>query len=555
MGKSYIGGYKPAIGVENISRDTLAARAGGRAVEFLRILGGERPGGAVSFQQPVPGEEILGASGIRKEFPGVVANDGVDLKVRAGEIHALLGENGAGKTTLVKILYGVYRPDGGDITLGGERVEINSPRDARDLGIGMVHQHFMLSEPNSVAENIALGLPAGRVLFPEEEVKGRIRDFSKVYGLKLDPDAKVWQLSAGEKQKIEILKALLAGARMLILDEPTAVLTPLETEELFSALRLMAEEGKAVIFITHKLDEVLNLAHQVTVLRKGRIVGNVKTSETDRRKLANMMVGVDLFPSKRSRSIEQGNTVLEVTGLCVKGDRGNRACSGISFKIQAGEILGLAGVAGNGQRELVEVLTGLRETESGGISVLGRDVTNSGPREIANLGVSYIPEDRLSIGIVPEMTVSENLVLRKFWQEEFSEGLLLDEERVRDYSREMIEEFDIVTPGPDTPVRKLSGGNIQRLILARETSGGPRLIIASHPTSGLDVKAANDIRKRLAQAADEGSSVLLDSEDLEEIFELSDRIAVIVNGEFVGVLARAEANLEKVGLLMGGAVE
>ncbi len=516
-------------------------------------MGGERPGGPLAVSQPKQGEVVLEAIGIRKAFPGVVANDSVDLTLKAGQIHALLGENGAGKTTLVKILYGVYTPDEGEIRLGGSGVEIRSPPDARDLGIGMVHQHFMLSEPNTVAENIALGLIGGKILFPEDEVKERIKEFSKVYGLRVDPEAKVWQISAGEKQKIEILKALLAGARVLILDEPTAVLTPLETEELFSALRLMAEQGKAIIFITHKLDEVLSLADEVTVLRKGKVVGNLKTSETNRRQLANLMVGVDLIPSKRGRGRKLGQPVLLVTDLCVVGDRGNEACHRISFDLKAGEILGLAGVAGNGQRELVEVLAGLRKSSSGQAVIMGHDIVNAGPREIANLGVAYVPEDRLSIGIVPEMSVSENLVLRKYWLDQFSDGILLDRKNVVDYSEKMISEYEIMTPSRDMPARKLSGGNIQRLILARETSGNPKLIIASHPTSGLDVKAANEIRARLLRAADEGSSVLLDSEDLEEIFLLSDRIAVIVKGEFVGIVPKEDATLEKIGLMMGGA--
>ena len=498
------------------------------------------------------GDIVLEARGIRKVFPGVVANDGVDLTVRAGEIHALLGENGAGKTTLVKILYGVYTPDEGEIMLGGRPVKIGSPRDARDLGIGMVHQHFMLSEPNTVAENVALGLPEGRMLFPEEEVRRRIQDFSGVYGLKVDPEAKVWQLSAGEKQKIEILKALLARARLLILDEPTAVLTPLETQELFAALRLMAQQGKAIIFITHKLEEVLSVADRVTVLRKGRVVGNVNTSETDRRQLANLMVGMDLVPSKKAPA-KPGEVVLEVAALSVIGDRGNEACRGISFSLGTGEILGVAGVAGNGQRELVEALAGIRRVASGSVRILGRDVTNQGPRAIANLGVAYIPEDRLGMGIVPDMTVKENLVLRKYWQPEFSHGVLLLDGAVDDYAEDMIDGYEIMTPSSDTVARKLSGGNIQRLILARETSGRPRLIVASHPTSGLDVKATNEIRARLLRAAGDGSAILLDSEDLEEIFELSDRIAVIVRGQFVGIVPRADATLERIGLLMGGA--
>lgn len=519
------------------------------------MLGGERAGGPPERKEVPRGEEVLEARGIRKIFPGVVANDLVDFTVKAGHIHALLGENGAGKTTLVKILYGVYTPDEGSILIDGEPVEIASPEDARDLGIGMVHQHFMLTDPHTVAENVALGLPGGRVLRPEEEIKERIRDFSGIYGLKVDPDARVWQISAGEKQKIEILRALLAGARVIILDEPTSVLTPLETEELFSALRRMAKEGKAIIFITHKLDEVMDLADEVTVLRKGRVVGNLLKRDTNRKQLANLMVGVDVVPSVRGEAaiVGAGELVLEVRSLRIKGDRGNEACQGVSFDLRSGEILGLAGVAGNGQRELIEALAGLRQPISGSIRIQGRDVTRAGPREIANLGVAYIPEDRLAVGIVPEMSVSENLILRKYWKPGFSRGVFLDHERLASYAAEMISEYDILTPDAETTARKLSGGNIQRLILARETSGDPRLVIASHPTSGLDVKAANEIRARILKAAEGGSSVLLDSEDLEEIFELSDRIAVIVNGQFVGVVPRAEATLEGIGLMMGGA--
>ncbi len=544
--------HDAATGVGPITTQGFVAEVRRKLADALALLAGERPAKAFVGPDQKMGDIVLEARGIRKVFPGVVANDGVDLTVRAGEIHALLGENGAGKTTLVKILYGVYTPDEGEIMLGGRPVKIGSPRDARDLGIGMVHQHFMLSEPNTVAENVALGLPEGRMLFPEEEVRRRIQDFSGVYGLKVDPEAKVWQLSAGEKQKIEILKALLARARLLILDEPTAVLTPLETQELFAALRLMAQQGKAIIFITHKLEEVLSLADRVTVLRKGRVVGNVNTSETDRRQLANLMVGMDLVPSKKAPA-KPGEVVLEVAALSVIGDRGNEACRGISFSLGTGEILGVAGVAGNGQRELVEALAGIRRVASGSVRILGRDVTNQGPRAIANLGVAYIPEDRLGMGIVPDMTVKENLVLRKYWQPEFSHGVLLLDGAVDDYAEDMIDGYEIMTPSSDTVARKLSGGNIQRLILARETSGRPRLIVASHPTSGLDVKATNEIRARLLRAAGDGSAILLDSEDLEEIFELSDRIAVIVRGQFVGIVPRADATLERIGLLMGGA--
>jgi simple sugar transport system ATP-binding protein len=517
------------------------------------MLGGERPGEPPSLPQQADGDIVLEARGIRRVFGDVVANDGVDLTVRAGQIHALLGENGAGKTTLVKILYGVYTPDEGEIFLGGRKVDITSPRDARDMGIGMVHQHFMLAEPHTVAENLTLGLPGGRVLFPEQEVRGRIEEFSTIYGLKIDPDTRAWQLSAGEKQKIEILKTLLAGARIIILDEPTAVLTPPETEDLLSAMRLMTEQGKAIIFITHKLDEVLSVSDEVTVLRKGKVVSKTKTSDTNRRQLANLMVGTDLAPSKRKEAQPSGSIVLEVQGLRVTGDRGNEAVRDLTFDLKEGEILGLAGVAGNGQRELVEVLAGVRHADSGQVRILGRDVINEDPRKIASFGVAYIPEDRMSMGVVPELSVSENLVLRKHWQEPFSKGILLDQAEVESYANKMIADYHIMTPGVSTPVRQLSGGNIQRLVLAREISGHPRLIIASHPTSGLDVKAAKEIRAGLLQASVDGSSVLLDSEDLEEILELSDRIAAIVRGQFVGIVPREEADLERIGLMMGGA--
>jgi len=521
---------------------------------LLRVLSGETTRAVASFRKPEVGEVVLEAKGIRKVFPGVVANDGVDITVKAGEIHALLGENGAGKTTLVKILYGVYRPDGGEIRLSGAKVEIKSPKDARDIGIGMVHQHFMLANPNTVAENVALGLPGGSFLFPEKDVRNRINTYSDVYGLKVDPEARVWQISAGEKQKIEILKALFSGARMIILDEPTSVLTPLEVEELFSALRQMAKEGKAIIFITHKLDEVMSVADTVTVLRKGKVVGCVRTTDTDRRQLARMMVGMDVIPSSRRSGRKIGGVVLSVEGLRILGDRGNEAVHGISFDLREGEVLGLAGVAGNGQRELVESLSGLRPVHSGSVSILGRDVTNADPRTIAALGVAYIPEDRLATGIVGEMSVSDNLILRKYWQPPFSKGILLDDKEVDSYARQMISEYNILTPNPQTPAKKLSGGNIQRLILARETSGKPRLIIASHPTSGLDVKAASDIRERLLLEAARGASVLMDSEDLDEIFMLSDRIAVMSGGQILGIVPREQATREGIGLMMGGVV-
>ena len=526
-----------------------------RMVEALRVIAGEQPSTRLSFPSHEIGETILEARDIRKTFPGVVANDGIDFQARAGYIHALLGENGAGKTTFVRILYGIYRPDGGHVYVDGREVDIRSPRDARDLGIGMVPQHFMLADPHSVAENVALGLPGGKILFPEEEVKERMKEYSAVYGISVPADAKVWQLSAGEKQKIEILRTLLAGARVIILDEPTSVLTPIEAAELFKAMRLMAQQGKTVIFITHKLEEVLTVCDDVTVLRKGRVVGQVKTSDASSSKLASMMVGMEIPPPPRRKSSPRSQVALQVTGLTVLGDRGEVAVKGVSFEVRSGEIVGIAGVAGNGQRELMEAIAGLRRAVSGTIVMGGVDVTNSDPRTIASLGVSYIPEDRVGIGVVPDMSVSENLILRSYWRPLFSKGLFLDRGSIEKNAEKMISTYGIMTPSHKAPVRTLSGGNIQRLILARETSGSPRVILASHPTSGLDVKAANDIRTLLVRRAEEGSSVLMNSEDLDEIFELSDRIAVMTRGEIVGILSREQATREKVGLLMGGAVK
>ena len=528
-----------------------ASRVAGK---FGRILAGERLDSKIVEEEAEIGEIVLEARGIRKAFGSVVANDGIDFEVKAGEIHALLGENGAGKTALVKILYGIYRCDEGAIRIGGEEVEITSPTDARDLGIGMVHQHFMLVDPNTVAENVALGLPGGRFMFPEQEVKDRIKRYSSVYGLKVDPDDRVWQISAGEKQTIEILKALFSGARVIILDEPTAVLTPIETADLFEALRLMARRGKAVIFITHKLGEVIELSDRVTVLRKGKVVGCIDTRDTSREELARMMVGGRITPSVRESSERSGKTVLEVDGLSVMGDRGTMAVRNVSFKLDSGEILGLAGVAGNGQRELVEALTGLRSPVSGRVEIEGTGVTYADPRTLASMGVAYIPEDRMELAIVGDLSVSENLVLRKYWQEPFSKGISLDDGAIESYASEMIEEYNIVTPSKDTPARKLSGGNIQRLVLARETSRHPKMIIASHPTSGLDVKAANDIRGRLLEESNQGASILMDSEDLDEIFMLSDRIAVMSKGEIVDIVPRDDATKERIGLLMGGAL-
>jgi simple sugar transport system ATP-binding protein len=506
---------------------------------------------------------FLALQNMTKTFPGVVANDRVTLEVRAGEVHALLGENGAGKTTLMNILYGIYQPDAGEILLRDRPVRIHSPRDAITRGIGMVPQHFLLVRRHTVAENIALGLPGASALFPARRLEQRIVELGERYGLTVDPRARIWELSVSEQQRVEILKALLRGAEILVLDEPTSVLTPQESQGLFKVLRRMKDEGHAVIFITHKLDEVMDVADRVTVLRKGRVVDTLPIERTDKRTLARMMVGREVeFRLPRATRGPEGDApladgipergALEVEDLWAHNDRGLPAVRGISFTVRRGEILGVAGVAGNGQREQVEVLTGLRRAARGRVRVLGQDVTNHSARQVFEAGVAHIPEERVRMGIVPTMSVTENLVLKGYRYAPFSRGPLLNPQAISGFARQMIAEYEIAVPGPHTPARLLSGGNIQRLILARELSGRPGLIIAAHPTSGLDVSATEQIHTLLLRRREEGAGVLLVSEDLEEILTLSDRIAVMFGGEIMGIVSAAEANRETVGLMMTG---
>jgi len=491
--------------------------------------------------------------GIVKRFPGVVANDHVDFEARAGEIHALLGENGAGKTTLMNILYGIYRPDEGEIYVKGKRASIRSPRDAIGLGIGMVHQHFMLVYPHTVAENIVLGLSSSSFFFPAREVRERIREFSKKYGLEVDPEARIWQLSAGEQQRVEIIKALYRGADILILDEPTTMLAPGEVGELFATLRRMAGEGRTIIFITHKLDEVMAISDRVTVLRRGRVVATRNTAETDKRELTRMMVGREVLFHLERKPARKGEVVLEVEGLHALNDKGLPALKGVSFAVCEGEILGIAGVAGNGQRELVEVITGLRRAVKGRVSILGEDVTNRPPGEIAERGVAHIPEERIRMGLVPNMSVAENLILKNYRCPPCSSRLFLNLPFIGQHAEELISEYNIVTPSKETPAKLLSGGNIQRLILARELSEEPRLIVAAHPTYGLDVGATEHIRQLLLKQREEGAAVLLVSEDLEEIMQMSDRIAVMFEGNIVGIVDTKGAKVEEIGMMMAGA--
>jgi simple sugar transport system ATP-binding protein len=495
-------------------------------------------------------ENVVSMRGITKQFPGVLANDHVDFEARAGEIHALLGENGAGKTTLMNILYGIYQPDEGKIFVRGSQVEIRSPREAIQLGIGMIHQQFRLVTTHTVAENIVLGLPES-FLFPEQAAGKKIEEFSSKYNLTVDPKARIWQLSAGEQQRVEIIKALYRGADVLILDEPTSMLTPGEAEDLFAILKRMAEEGNTIIFITHKLEEVMAISDRVTVLRQGRVEATLETSQTNKRELARLMVGREVLFRIGKDEQKPGREVLRVEDLHTLNDKGLPAVRGVSLTISQGEIVGIAGVAGNGQRELVEALAGLRSVTQGQIFIDGQEITHSPPREIIESGVCYVPGERL-MALVPDMSVAENLVLKSYRHRRFCRGPFLDGRSIANYAEDLIARYEVGTPSRDTPLKLLSGGNIQRVMLARETSESPRLLIAAHPTSGLDVGAIEYIWKLLLTERERGVAVLLISEDLEEVFTLSDRIAVMFEGEFMGILPVAEADLEEVGLMMAG---
>lgn len=523
-------------------------------MRFPRLRRSSRQNARTTPAETMEGDEkIVEMKGIVKRFPGIVANDHVDLDIKGGEIHALLGENGAGKTTLMNILYGIYRPEEGEIYVRGRRVTISSPKDAIQLGMGMVHQHFMLVHPHTVAENIALGLPSSRFFFPLRDVEKKVSEFSKRYGLQVDPKARIWQLSVGEQQRVEIIKALYRGARVLILDEPTSVLTPSEIDELFKILRRIADEKRAIIFITHKLDEVIAVSNRVTVLRRGKVVKTVGTSSTNKLELARMMVGREVIFRLERKPIDKGQVVLEVRNLCAVSDKGLPALRNVSLTVSEGEILGIAGVAGNGQKELIEVIAGLRNAAEGELLILGKDATNLSTREIERMGVSHVPEERIRMGLVPNMTVAENLILKRYNRLPFSRRLFLNTTSISINADELISEYDIVTPSNETPAKLLSGGNIQRLILARETSEQPKLILAAHPTYGLDVGATEHIRKLLLKQRERGAAILLVSEDLEEIMTLSDRIAVMFEGEIMGTMDAATARLDDIGLMMTGA--
>lgn len=498
--------------------------------------------------------ETLEMRNIVKRFPGVLANDHVSLDVRAGEIHALLGENGAGKSTLMKILFGLYQPDEGEILINGHPVGIHSPADAIALGIGMIHQHFMLVPSLTVAENVALGLPSSRGLRLDlDVVAARINELSQAYGLKVDPHQDVWRLSVGEQQRVEIIKALYRNAALLVLDEPTAVLTPQECDELFVILKQMTERGHALVFITHKLREVLAISQRVTVLRGGRMVKTIPTAGSTRDELARLMVGRDILLRVDRPQVEIGEARLSLQDVWANSDKqGIQALRGINLDVRGGEILGIAGVSGNGQRELAEVIAGMRKSTRGTISIDGREVTNLAPERLVEFGLSYVPEERMRDGAVRDFSVSENLILRDHVEQRYSDGMFLNFRRIANSCDELIHAFDIKTPSRETPLKNLSGGNIQKLILARELSREPHVLIAAQPTRGVDIGATEYIHRLLVRQREAGTATLLISEDLDEIQNLSDRIAVMYEGQIIGIMERGEATVQELGLMMAG---
>lgn len=505
----------------------------------------------------------LQASGITKRFPGVLANDHVDFSHEKGEIHALLGENGAGKTTLMNILYGLYQPDEGEIRVNDAPTTIVTPHDAISHGIGMVHQHFMLVPPLTVTENIMLGQESvtaatrtlgGLSILDRRSVANRIHGLSKQYGLQVDPEAFVADLPVGAQQRVEIIKALYRNADILILDEPTAVLTPQEADELFVIMRALVDQGKSIIFITHKLREVFAVADRISVMRGGQMVGTVKPAEATQELLAEMMVGRKVILTIDKVEAHPGASVLKIENLQVMDDRKHMAVDGISLDVCAGEILGVAGVQGNGQTELTEALTGLRHVNGGQVTILGHETTHATPRQIVEEGVSHVPEDRQKHGLVLSFPVRDNLVLCTYYQPPFASGPEINYPIVEQKAEELVETFDIRTPNTMTRVSALSGGNQQKVIVARELSRLVKLLIASQPTRGLDVGSIEFIHHRIVEARDAGAAVLLISAELDEIMSLSDRIAVMYKGRILDILDAKKATREQLGLLMAGVV-
>jgi ABC-type uncharacterized transport system ATPase subunit len=496
-------------------------------------------------------ENVVIMRGIVKRFPGVLANDRVDFDLRKGEVHALLGENGAGKSTLMNVLAGLYRPDAGTITVENKLVNFSSPRDAILAGIGMVHQHFMLVPSQSVTENVLLGLNEPRFRMQLPRYNREIAGIAKQYGLHVDSAAKIWQLTVGEQQRVEILKMLYRGTDVLIMDEPTAVLAPSEIEELFNTLRSMTAQGKSIVFISHKLHEVMDISDRVTVLQKGKVTSaGIPTSEVTRADLARLMVGREVVFRVEKKHVELGEVVLSVKDLRADNDKGLLALKGVSLDVKEGEIVGLAGVAGNGQNELAETLVGLRQVLGGKVIVNQIDVTNQPVKLRIRHGISLVPADRTQVGTAPNLSVTDNVIMKKYDQAPIGQGWMVSAAEAGKYATNLKEAYDIMVPTIDTAVRLLSGGNLQKVILAREISSEPKLMIAVQPTRGLDVGAIEGVQHLLLAQREHGAAVLLISEELEELLSLSDRIYVIYEGEIMGEVN--DGDIDKIGQMMTG---
>lgn len=500
-------------------------------------------------------EQIIEMNNISKYFPGVMANQNISFSVGRGEIHALLGENGAGKSTLMSILAGLYRPDTGIIKIDGQPVKFNSPRDALECGIGMIYQHFRLVDNFTVAQNIILGTAPEHIHLSPARAEKAVAEMAGRYGFDINPSLRVNQLSIGERQRVEILKMLYRGCNILIMDEPTTVLTPQEVKDLFGVLRRMAEQGKTIIVITHKLNEVMEIADRVTVLRKGQVVGGDSIKNVDENILTRMMVEHEVVYQRLERGGSTGQTVLKLSHLQVLGDQGYMAVRDVNLTVNAGEIVGIAGVAGNGQRELVEAIAGLRNPSGGTILLEGEDITRLNVRQRLNRGINMVPEDRIGMGLVLNLNIMDNSILRSYYTGEFISRGLLDYKKIGRYTEGLIKDFNIFAPDIKHPVNFLSGGNLQKLLLGREISQKPRLLVASYPVRGLDIAASEAVYKLLLEERDKGTAILLVLEDLDDIFRLADRVAVMYDGRINGVMPVEEADTDKIGALMLGAQE
>ncbi len=492
---------------------------------------------------------------ITKRFPGVLALNQVNFDVKPGEIHALLGENGAGKTVLTNILSGRYHLDEGEIIINGKRINPHkwTARNALNEGIGMVYQDFMLVEEHTVLENIALADLSLPFIPDYEKINNTIKEFAKKYQLEIDPDAKIWQLSVGEKQRVEIIKALMHGSKVLIMDEPTAVLTPQEAQDLFKIVKKLASEGTSIIFISHKLPEVFAICDRITVLRKGDYIGTVNISETTETKLAKMMVGREVFLNTEKADYKPGRPVLKLKNISAFNDRQSKALNNLSLTVQKGEIFGIAGVSGNGQKELAEVITGLRNLSEGSIFINSVEITENTPKKAIQHGIGHIPDDRIGMGVIPDLGIPKSMVLKQYRTPKFSfQGIFLKKREIVSYTKKLIDKFNIKITGLDSPVKLLSGGNLQKVILAREISEEPTMMVAVHPTQGLDIGATEFVRESLEKQRIKGAAILLISEDLEEIMALSDRVGVIYEGQIVDTMLTKDADIESLGLKMTG---